>query len=92
MFVSFVQKFDVKTVRNWCLDEMEIMSKKRLRAIILRQFLASSSSESEDEEEEEEVSHVAFLFGRGGKVIIITYCAPTPPHSHFLGWVRGFLA
>merc|ERR1712113_329582 len=54
MLPKYLRKFDVKTVRNWCLDEMEIMSKKRLRAIILRQFLASSSSESEEEEEEEE--------------------------------------
>merc|ERR1712025_182417 len=49
MLPKYLRKFDVKTVRNWCLDEMDIMSKKRLRAIILRQFLASSSSESEDE-------------------------------------------
>ena len=51
----------MKTVRNWCLDEMEIMSKKRLRAIVLRQFLASSSSES-DEEEEEEVCLIIIWF------------------------------
>ena len=53
----------MKTVRNWCLDEMEIMSKKRLRAIVLRQFLASSSSES-DEEEEEEVGFLIIIWFR----------------------------
>lgn len=43
----------MKTVRNWCLDEMDIMSRKRLRAIILRQFLASSSSESDEDDQVE---------------------------------------
>jgi len=43
-----LQKYDVRHVRNWCLDELEIMSKKRIRAIILQQYLASSSSEDDD--------------------------------------------
>ena len=47
-----LQKYNVKTVRDWCLDEMEIISKKRIRSLVMQQLLASSSSESEDDEEE----------------------------------------
>ena len=38
-------------MRNWCLDELEIISKKRIKSLILRQLLASSSSESDDDDD-----------------------------------------
>ncbi|XP_012555519.1 trichohyalin isoform X1 [Hydra vulgaris] len=52
MLPKSLLKYDIKMVRNWCFDEIEIISKKRLRAILLQQYLASSSSESEDETED----------------------------------------
>ena len=51
----------MKTVRNWCLDEIEIMSKKRLRAIALQQYLASSSSESDDEDDDKVCENLSLL-------------------------------
>merc|ERR1712147_306619 len=52
MMPQNLHKYDVRDVRNWCLDELEIMSKKRIRAVILQQYLASSSSEDEIERHE----------------------------------------
>ena len=46
---SNVQKLDVKELRSRCLDQLEIISKKRLLRIIDGQEMNSSSSESEHE-------------------------------------------